>query len=863
MSKLTPMMQQYFKIKDDYPDCLLLYRLGDFYELFFEDAKIASQVLDLVLTGRDCGLEERAPMCGVPFHAVDSYINKLIKNNYKVAICEQLEDPSKTKGMVKRGVIRVITPGTFNDIDNLDKTENNYIVSIVCRPESKHAGFSYCDVSTGSFFIFESASKRDDIVNHILRINPKEILIPDSFEEEFLNMINKTRIEKNIITLYHDWAYDKEYAINALLSHFKVNSLSGYGCDGLNEALSSAGALIDYLHSTQKNDLQHINTIRVYDDDSNMVLDATAIRNLELTKTIIDGRRKGSLLWLLDKTKTSLGSRLLRQIIESPLRDSLKINNRLNAVEEIINDLEMALRLRNCFNEIYDLERLISRISYGSLNARDCLKLKTSVANLPHLKEILRGCNSTLLKETGDAIDPLIDMCQLIEDSIDENAGLSIREGGIIKYGYNSEIDELKKASEEGKNWLASLEAREREKTGINKLRVGYNKVFGYYIEVTNSFKDKVPDYYIGKQTLVNCERYITEELKSMESRILNAEEKQCEKEYEVFSGIRNALNNAISRIQLTSKCIALIDVLQSLAQVSFENNYVKPVITDDGIINIKNGRHPVIEKMSDSEFVPNDISISNNDRNVMLITGPNMAGKSTFMRQVGLITLMAHIGCYVPADEAYITLTDRIFTRVGASDDISSGQSTFMVEMNELANILNNATKNSLIILDEIGRGTSTTDGLAIAWATIDYIIKNIGAITLFATHYHELIDLENNYDSITNCSVNVRQIGNDIIFLHKIVPKGTDKSFGIEVASLAGLPKELVDNARFMLSRVSRNEININASDNENKNIDEAVEPFKDRDIINQIMNKIDLDTITPLEALNILNDIKKELN
>ena len=858
MAQLTPMMQQYMKIKEECPDALLMYRLGDFYEFFFEDAKIAAKELDLVLTGRDCGLEERAPMCGVPFHAADSYINKLISKNYKVAICEQLEDPATAKGMVKRGIIRIVTPGTVTDSAMLEDKENNYILSIAF---SDQLGLAYCDVSTGAFFVYQADSSDAALLNELNRVKPREVLIPDGKRADFEQFLNDHHIKDLFYNSYFDWAFEKQSAYRALTEHFHAENLRGYGCEQMIAAQQAGGALIAYLHDTQKNSLLHINTIRVVDQSRNMMLDATAIRNLELTQTIRDGEKRGSLLWLLDKTKTSLGARMLKQYIENPLNDLKAINNRLEAVLELKEDLSLAEEIKTALKDVYDLDRIITKISYASLNARDCLSLKMSLAGLPRLKELLSTAHASLLLELARQIDPLDDIYALIEAAICEDAGLSIRDGGIIKTGYNCEIDQLRDTAQNGKNWLAELEAKEKEATGIPKLKIGYNKVFGYYIEVTNSYADQIPYRYIRKQTLVNCERFITEELKSMEDSILNAEERQCAKEYAVFGEIRLTLEGAISRIQKSAVAIAAIDVLQSFAAVAYEYNYVMPDMTTDGKILIQDGRHPVVEKMSrQASFVPNDVKLDLQKNNMLLITGPNMAGKSTYMRQVGLIVLMAHIGSFVPAQAASICLVDRIFTRVGASDDLASGQSTFMVEMNELANILNHATQNSLIILDEIGRGTSTIDGLSIAWATVEYIISRIGAKTMFATHYHELIELEQLFAQIKNYSIAAREFGNEIVFLHKIVPHGTDKSFGVEVAKLAGLPEELVVHARQLLQRFQAQELDLPKDGNEDEQKERT--PANENTVIRKL-RRIDVNTLTPLEALNLIGELQREID
>jgi DNA mismatch repair protein MutS len=860
MAQLTPMMQQYMKIKEEYSDCILLFRLGDFYEMFFDDAQTVSEELDLVLTGRDCGLEERAPMCGVPYHAVDSYVNRLLQNNHKVAICDQLEDPAQAHGMVKRGVTRVITPGTVTEPAMLSETENSYILSIAHENDPHTTGICYADVSTGEFIAYEFKGNDASLQGEIARIAPKEMIFSQNQETWIQSVLKDPRLKNIYLNSYFDWAYEREAAQKALEDHFKTKGLNAYGISDQPSAIRAAGALMNYLVETQKNSLAHINTIKVPAIDDTLVIDSTAARNLEITQTIMDGSKKGSLLWLLDKTKTSLGARLLKRILLRPLRDMGQINARLDAVGELKENLSFMQDVQEELSGIYDLERLLARISYASLNARDCNSLRHSLSRLPRIRNLLTRTDIPLLQNLYNDIDPLSDIHELLSSSISEDPPSGLRDGNIIKEGYNEEADRLRKASREGKQWLLQLEAKEKELTGIKNLKIGYNKVFGYFLEVTKSYQNLVPYRYIRKQTLANCERYITEELKEMEETILNAEEKLCHLEYGIFLEIRTHLEKSVPRIQKTAHAVAMLDVLQSLGSVAYEFGYNRPQILKNGKIYLKDGRHPVIEKIMKQNFVPNDVTLDMKENNLLLITGPNMAGKSTYMRQVGLIAIMAHIGSFVPASIARISLLDRIFTRVGASDDLASGQSTFMVEMNELANILNNATENSLIILDEIGRGTSTIDGLSIAWATVEYLLSHIRAKTLFATHFHELIELENQYPGIKNYSIAVREFGHEIIFLHKIIKGGTDKSFGVEVARLAGLPKELTSNAKKMLLRLNKNEPSILENHNAESNKDVAF-PESHQSILKRI-KKTDINALTPLEALNMLSLFSEEL-
>jgi len=880
MAGLTPMMQQYLQKKEQYKDALLFFRLGDFYEMFFEDAVIASRELEITLTGRDCGLEERAPMCGVPYHAVEGYIARLIEKGYKVAICEQLQDPEEAKGLVERDVVRVITPGTLIESSMLDEKKNNYLVSLYFNGDQ--IGLANVDVSTGEFYISEIADPEPfkKLMDELSRLVPREIIMNSAGQEEdgFIEELKERY--STYTTVYHDWAYEYHTALNKLLRHFQVYSLEGYGCAHMQSGICAAGALLEYLTETQKNSLHHINTIKVYHMESYMILDSATRRNLELTETIRDKNKRGSLLWLLDKTNTAMGGRLLRKWVQQPLLCKAEIDERLDAVEELMGNSVMMQELRELLQQIYDIERLMGRISYGNANARDLLSLKQSLRVLPSIKQLLSQCRSKLLTSLYQDLDLLQDIYDLIEASISEEAPVTVKEGSIIKDGYNEQLDRYREAITNGKNWIAALEQKERERTGIKNLKVGFNKVFGYYIDVTKSYFDLVPDSYIRKQTLANSERYITPELKEMEDTILGAEEKSVKLEYQLFIEIRDSIAEQVHRIQNTAHIISVLDVLWSLAKVGFENGYTRPRINEDGIIKIKNGRHPVVEKtLHHNLFVPNDTYLDMDQERVVIITGPNMAGKSTYMRQVALIVLMAQIGSFVPASEASIGIVDRIFTRVGASDDLSSGQSTFMVEMSEVANILHNATPKSLIILDEIGRGTSTFDGLSIAWAVIEYICNRdtLGAKTLFATHYHELTELEGKMDGIKNYCVAVKEQGDDIIFLRKIIRGGADKSFGIQVAKLAGLPEKVIDRAKELLKKLEETDIN-RAHNQTGKGSKENLAVFERKKAkglkasqisffeppvspIEEKLKSLDVLRLTPMDAINILYKLVEE--
>ena len=855
MSGYTPMMQQYLEIKKQYQYCLLFYRLGDFYELFFEDAKIASKELELTLTGKDCGVEERAPMCGVPFHSADGYIAKLIQKGYKVAVCEQTEDPKQAKGLVKRDVIRIVTPGTVLDTNVLDESKNNYIVSI-CKNGDGY-GIAGCDVTTGEFTVQSfSENESGKILDEIARINPSEIICNEQFD--LREKIKRAfELESND---YNRWCYDYQSASICLCNHFGTLNLEGFGIEGERAAVSAAGALMAYLLETQKNALKHISTLRRMTDSKAMVLDASSRKNLELTATLKDGSKRGSLLWVLDKTKSALGARRLRKWVESPLISKDRINQRLDAVQALTKDPMATDRLRESLGKIYDIERLMTKTVYGTCNARDLVSLKCSFSVLPEIKTVLDEFDCEQIKAINDRIDPLEDVFALIDKHIAEEPPFSVREGGLIKKGVSPELDELRSAKSDGTKWLMELENTEKEKTGIKNLRVRFNKVFGYYIEVTNSYKDLVPDYYTRKQTLVNAERYITPELKQIEDKIIGADEKITMLEYDLFADIRDKVAAQTERISRAAAAVSAVDALASLASVALSNNYVRPNITEERIIDVKEGRHPVVEKMTEGSFIPNDIYLNGEDKRIDIITGPNMAGKSTYMRQCALIVLMAQTGSFVPAESAVIGITDRIFTRVGASDNLATGQSTFMVEMNEVANILNNATERSLLILDEIGRGTSTYDGLSIAWSVLEYIAKKIKARTLFATHYHELTELEGRVEGVVNRSVSVQENGEEVIFLRKIVDGGTDKSYGIHVASLAGVPKTVVKRANKILERLNEKQGGVKGI----SDIPDAPEPVENEKLnaIVEECEKIDINNITPMEAMQTLARLKEEL-
>lgn len=854
---LSPMMQQYMTIHEAYPDCLLLFRLGDFYELFFEDAKTASRELELTLTGKDCGLEERAPMCGVPFHSVNTYIEKLIGRGYKVAICEQMEDPALAKGLVKRDVIRVITAGTVTDPSMLDEKTNNYLMSILT--DGNHIGIAAADVSTGEFEVAEpeAATLRAEI----LRTGPTEIICNDLSEmKRFAGELPE--IAQSVQNV--NW-FRLHNATETLCSHFHLPHLAGMGLEDHPYAARAAGALMKYLGETQKNSLEHITTIRFAKSGGTMLLDPNTRRNLELTESLRGKGKKGTLLNLLDKTKTAMGGRLLRSWVEQPLKDREEINRRLDAVEELKNNRITGITLAEELEGVYDLERLLSKVSYRNLNARDCLALCASFRRIPGIRNILSDMKSAELAAIREELDPMEDLTALLDAAIHPDAPIQMTEGGIIRDGYSTTLDEYREAQKNGKQWILELEARERESTGIRNLRVQYNKVFGYYIEVTKSFLSQVPERYIRKQTLTNAERYMTPELKEIEQKIIGAQEQSVRLELQIFNDVRDRITTEITRIQKTALAVKKLDVYQSLSRTAAENRYVRPEMVTDGTLSITEGRHPVVEQsLSGNTFVPNDTLLDEDENRMMIITGPNMAGKSTYMRQVALICLMAQIGSFVPAEEAHLPVCDQIFTRVGASDDLASGQSTFMVEMSETAYILRNATKDSLIILDEIGRGTSTFDGLSIAWAVVEYICdkSKIGAKTLFATHYHELSELEGHLEGIKNYCISVKEHGEDVLFMRKITRGGADKSFGVHVARLAGIPHPVIMRAHEIQARLEVSDINQNTigqnilGETGGNRMNEQQDLFEYRKMeIIQELQEMDVMALTPIDAMNRL--------
>ena len=877
-SKMTPMMQQYLQTKKEYPDCILFYRLGDFYEMFFDDAITASKELEITLTGKNCGLEERAPMCGVPYHAVDSYLNRLVSKGYKVAICEQMEDPKLAKGIVKRDVIRIVTPGTNLDMQALDETKNNYIMSIVYIAD--RFGLSVADVTTGEYMVTEIESS-GKMMDELTKFMPSEIICNEAFYMSGMNLDDlKNRLGITIYSL-DAWYFDDALCRKTLMEHFQVKSLQGLGLEDYDCGMIAAGALLKYLEETQKNSLSHLSRLTTYTTGNYMVLDSSTRRNLELVETLREKQKRGSLLWVLDKTKTAMGARTLRKYVEQPLIDKASIKKRQDAIEELKNNAICREEIREYLGPVYDLERLVGKITYQSANPRDLIAFQSSLSMLPPIKCILEDMQSELLKEIYGEMDTLEELCTLVKEALMEDPPLAMKEGGIIREGYNEEVDRLRRAKSDGKGWLAELEAKEREKTGIKNLRIRYNKVFGYYLEVTNSFKNLVPDYYVRKQTLANAERYIIPELKELEDTILGAEDRLCALEYELYCEVRNKIAGEILRIQTTAKAIAKLDVIASLALVAERNNYVRPKINEKGVIDIKDGRHPVVEKMIPNDmFICNDTYLDDKKNRISIITGPNMAGKSTYMRQTALIVLMAQIGSFVPASSANIGLVDRIFTRVGASDDLASGQSTFMVEMNEVANILRNATSKSLLILDEIGRGTSTFDGLSIAWAVVEHISnsKLLGAKTLFATHYHELTELEGKIDNVNNYCIAVKEKGDDIVFLRKIVKGGADKSYGIQVAKLAGVPDSVINRAKEIVEELVNADITArvkeiavqgeNQKKKPQKKLDEVdlaqfslFDTVKDDDVLKEL-KELDISHMTPIDAMNKLYQLQNKL-
>lgn len=882
---MTPMMEMYCKTKEEYKDCILFYRLGDFYEMFFEDAITASRELEITLTGKDCGMEERAPMCGIPYHAYENYMNRLVEKGYKVAICEQVEDPKQAKGLVKREVVQIVTPGTNMSVGSLNETKNNYLMSIFY---DDRYGISFADITTGDFFTteVESLSK---VMDEISKFAPVEILVNEavSLEENGsigISLLNLREKDHTMITVMENWYYDYDMDERLIKDQFHMMNLEGLGLKDYPNAVRSVGCLLYYLKDTQKGSVDHINHISTYHVEDFVVLDSASRRNLELCETMRDKNKRGSLLWVLDKTKTAMGARMLRSMVEQPCIRKERIENRLDAIEALNNSMITRDELREYLSAVYDLERLMTRITLKTANPRDLIAFKNSIAILPHVKAILQEFDKGLLAEYEQELDELTDLYTAIEAAIVEEPPILVKEGGIIRDGYNETVDMLKNAKTDGKNWLIELEAKEREATGIKNLKIKFNKVFGYYFDVTNSFKNMVPEHFIRKQTLANSERYSSDELEDIAGKILGAEDRLFGLEYDLFVELRDNLAKEVKRVQKAAKIIADLDALASLAYVAEKNHFVRPSINEEGRIEIREGRHPVVEKVLDNDsFITNDTLLDNDLNRVSIITGPNMAGKSTYMRQVALIVLMAQIGSYVPAQSADIGIVDRIFTRVGASDDLASGQSTFMVEMSEVANILRNATANSLLILDEIGRGTSTYDGLSIAWAVVEYISSKdlLGAKTLFATHYHELTELEGKLESVNNYCISVKESGEDIVFLRKIIKGGADKSYGIQVAKLAGVPEVVLARAREIADELSEHDITVtaaadimpkmlentakrNGKKGNNKDTDGQLSLFgnaQESSVVADI-KALDLSNMTPMKALLYLNDLQERL-
>ena len=879
---MTPMMQQYCKTKEEYKDCILFYRLGDFYEMFFDDAITASRELEITLTGKDCGMEERAPMCGIPFHAYENYLNRLVDKGYKVAICEQVEDPKTTKGIVKREVIKIVTPGTNMSSGSLNETKNNYLMSLYY--DNTKYGISFADITTGDFYTTEVDSFAK-VTDEISKFAPVEILINEavSIEENggtSMSLASFKEKENTMISVMEDWYYDYDMDERLIKDQFHMMNLEGLGLKDLQAAVRSVGCLIYYLKDTQKGCIEHMNHISTYHVEDYVVLDSSSRRNLELCETMRDKNKRGSLLWVLDKTKTAMGARMLRSMVEQPCIRKSIIDKRLDTIEALNDAMITRDELREYLSAVYDLERLMTRITLKTANPRDLIAFKNSIAILPHVKTILKEFSTGLLAEYGEDLDELTDIYQAIEDAIVEEPPILVKEGGIIKDGYNETVDSLKCAKSDGKQWLMDLEAKEREATGIKNLKIKFNKVFGYYFDVTNSFKNLVPEHFIRKQTLANSERYSTDELEEIAGKVLGAEDRLYGLEYDLFVELRDALAKEVKRVQKAAKIIADLDAFASLAYVAEKNHFVRPSINEEGRIHIVEGRHPVVEKVLDNDsFITNDTMLDNGENRVSIITGPNMAGKSTYMRQVALIVLMAQIGSYVPAASAEIGIVDRIFTRVGASDDLASGQSTFMVEMSEVANILRNATSNSLLILDEIGRGTSTYDGLSIAWAVVEYISSRdlLGAKTLFATHYHELTELEGKLEGVNNYCISVKESGDDIVFLRKIIKGGADKSYGIQVAKLAGVPEVVLARAKEIAAELADHDINITAAaDIIPKVLENTTKTKRKKESDGQLslfgnaeessvvadIKALDLSNMTPMKALLYLNDLQERL-
>ncbi|MBE5923802.1 MAG: DNA mismatch repair protein MutS [Lachnospiraceae bacterium] len=876
------MMEMYCKTKEEYKDCILFYRLGDFYEMFFEDAITASRELEITLTGKNCGLEERAPMCGIPFHAYENYMNRLVEKGYKVAICEQVEDPKTAKGIVKREVIKVVTPGTNISDASLHDAKNNYLMSIYC---DDNYGIAFADITTGDFFTTE-VSSLSKVIDEISKFSPVEILVSsnvpiDENTELHVSINDICKKEHMMVSVMEDWYYDYEMDINLIKDQFSVMNLEGLGLKDYDCAVRSIGCLIYYLKDTQKGAIGHMNHIRTYNIEDYVVLDSSTRRNLELTETMRDKNKYGSLLWVLDKTKTAMGARNLRAMVEQPLKSAKEIEDRFDVIDAFNNSMISRDELREYLQAVYDLERLMTRITLRTANPRDLIAFKNSIAILPHVRTVLHEFGDGLLHKYDEELDELRDLYDLIEASIVEEPPIMVKEGGIIKDGYNADVDMLKSAKSDGKEWLLDLETKEREATGIKNLKIKFNKVFGYYFDVTNSYKELAPDYFIRKQTLANSERYSSDELEDIAGKILGAEDRLYGLEYDLFAEVRDKLAGEVKRVQKSAKIIADLDALASLAYVAEKNHFIRPQINTEGRIDIKDGRHPVVEKvLANDSFIVNDTLLDNEDNRLSIITGPNMAGKSTYMRQVALIVLMAQIGSFVPASSADIGIVDRIFTRVGASDDLASGQSTFMVEMSEVANILRNATPNSLLILDEIGRGTSTYDGLSIAWAVVEYISSKdlLGAKTLFATHYHELTELEGKLSGVNNYCISVKESGDDIVFLRKIIKGGADKSYGIQVAKLAGVPDVVLSRAKEISSELSDHDINVTAAadimpqilsadkNKKGKKKETAgqlslFENAEESSVVADI-KALDLSNMTPMKAMLYLNDLQERL-
>ena len=858
---LSQMMQHYLSVKDKYPDTVLFYRLGDFYEMFFDDAIKVSKILDLTLTGRDCGLEERAPMCGIPFHSADVYIAKLVAAGERVAICEQLTEPKPGKGLVERDVIRVVSAGTLIDEGMLDEKSNNYIACVY--KEEENCSVAWTDITTGEFYVQEFLGEKslEDVIGHLMKIGAVEIICNDDM---LLAAKDRKEVRHNLLppfSCYLPWAFNVKHAEKNLLTQLRAASLAAYGFAAKEGIISAAGALVEYLRETQKHALSNLNTIKLINRDRYMVLDSIAVRNLELVRNNSENKKYGSLLWVLDKTKTAMGARLMYSMLLSPLKDISEIEYRQQGVSELFNASVIRMTIADTLKEVKDVERLSGKISNGNFMPRDCVALSSSLHALPTLKFQLIGFTSQILQDVAGGLLDMKELADLLDAAIHPEPPALLKDGGYIRDGFNAELDELRQMAQNSHQIILDMEASERARTGIKTLKIGYNKVFGYYIEITNSFKDQAPPEYIRKQTLTNGERYITEELKVLEERILTAKERALKLEARIYDQLMNELFSAIDELKTISSSLALLDCLVSFAAVAKERRYVCPKLLQSGEpMKIVEGRHPVVEAVSKDRFVPNDTLLDNDENRCAIITGPNMAGKSTYMRQVALIALMAHVGCFVPAKSAEIPIIDRIFTRVGASDNLIFDQSTFMVEMTEVATILLNATKDSLLILDEVGRGTSTFDGLSIAWSVIEFLTEKIGAKTLFATHYHELTQLENNMAGIKNYRVTVRELNGAVVFLRKIAKGGANRSFGIEVASLAGVPKEITTRAKAILKALEKKDITKGGADIL-EGIDEAEE---ERELceVEKILADTDLNTLSPMQALLLLSDLKEKV-